>query len=80
MGKTGLAVGVEHIDELVKLSIQNIKNDPVASEYMAEGRLEIHSTDGRMGYPSNAPYDAIHVGAAAPSIPSAVCYHLLKTS
>lgn len=28
------------------------------------------ATDGRMGYPDKAPYDAIHVGAAAPEIPS----------
>lgn len=25
--------------------------------------------DGRLGYPEMAPYDAIHVGAAAPDIP-----------
>lgn len=28
--------------------------------------------DGRMGYPEEAPYDAIHVGAAAPVVPQAV--------
>ena len=28
--------------------------------------------DGRLGYPDSAPYDAIHVGAAAPSVPQAV--------
>lgn len=28
--------------------------------------------DGRLGYPEEAPYDAIHVGAAAPSVPQAV--------
>ena len=26
-------------------------------------------TDGRQGWPDFAPYDAIHVGAAAPEIP-----------
>ena len=25
--------------------------------------------DGRLGYPACAPYDAIHVGAAAPTVP-----------
>lgn len=29
--------------------------------------------DGRLGYPDEAPYDAIHVGAAAPTLPKAVC-------
>ena len=28
--------------------------------------------DGRDGFPEHAPYDAIHVGAAAPSIPPAL--------
>ncbi len=26
--------------------------------------------DGRRGWPAEAPYDAIHVGAAAPRVPS----------
>lgn len=28
--------------------------------------------DGRQGFPEGAPYDAIHVGAAAPSVPKSV--------
>ena len=28
--------------------------------------------DGRLGYPKLAPYDAIHVGAAAPTVPQPV--------
>lgn len=28
--------------------------------------------DGRLGYPEKAPYDAIHVGAAAKEMPQAV--------
>lgn len=28
--------------------------------------------DGRLGYPDGAPYDAIHVGAAAAAVPKAV--------
>ena len=28
--------------------------------------------DGRLGYPDDAPYDAIHVGAAAAVIPQPV--------
>lgn len=30
--------------------------------------------DGRMGYAEDAPYDAIHVGAAAPVVPQAVSH------
>lgn len=28
--------------------------------------------DGRLGHPDGAPYDAIHVGAAAATVPKAV--------
>lgn len=34
--------------------------------------------DGRMGHPEEAPYDAIHVGAAAPSVPQAVSFESLS--
>lgn len=30
------------------------------------GQIELVVGDGRLGYPEGAPYDAIHVGAAAP--------------
>jgi len=30
--------------------------------------------DGRLGYPDKAPYDAIHVGAAAAVVPEAVSW------
>jgi hypothetical protein len=33
------------------------------------GRLELVLGDGRKGWPAGAPYDAIHVGAAAPRLP-----------
>lgn len=34
--------------------------------------------DGRLGYPSEGPYNAIHVGAAAPNLPQAVsCVSML---
>lgn len=32
--------------------------------------------DGRLGWPEEAPYDAIHVGAAAPEIPPALIEQL----
>jgi len=31
--------------------------------------------DGRLGYPDDAPYDAIHVGAAAATIPQPVSFY-----
>jgi hypothetical protein len=34
--------------------------------------------DGRQGYSEDAPYNAIHVGAASPSLPHAVSYRYLN--
>lgn len=36
------------------------------------GRMKLLLGDGRLGYVSDGPYDAIHVGAAAPTIPQSV--------
>jgi protein-L-isoaspartate(D-aspartate) O-methyltransferase len=63
----GKAIGVEHIQELVDKSIVNIKKNN--KDLFDQGILEIHKGDGRQGYAAEAPYDAIHVGAAAPDTP-----------
>jgi len=65
-------VGIEHIEDLVRQSQVNIRKDPVLASYLTSGRLKIVIGDGRQGYPAAAPYDAIHVGAAAVEIPQAV--------
>jgi protein-L-isoaspartate(D-aspartate) O-methyltransferase len=72
VGKTGVAVGIDHIDELVQTSINNVNKDPVAAPLLASGQIKLVSGDGRKGYEPLAPYDAIHVGAAAAEIPQAV--------
>ena len=63
----GKAIGIEHIQELVDKSISNIKKNN--KELFDEGLIEIRKGDGRQGYAAEAPYDAIHVGAAAPDTP-----------
>ncbi|XXG49457.1 hypothetical protein AAC387_Pa02g3639 [Persea americana] len=68
VGPGGRAVGVEHIPELVASSIENIKKS-AAAPLLENGSLSVHVGDGRLGWPEHAPYDAIHVGAAAPEIP-----------
>ncbi|XP_042421512.1 protein-L-isoaspartate O-methyltransferase-like isoform X5 [Zingiber officinale] len=68
VGPEGLAVGVEHIPELVEFSTNNIRNSAAAS-FLNEGSLSLNVGDGRLGWPEQAPYDAIHVGAAAHEIP-----------
>ncbi|KAH0469431.1 hypothetical protein IEQ34_000989 [Dendrobium chrysotoxum] len=74
VGPQGCAVGVEHIPELASFSIKNIKKSSASS--LLEGSLSVHVTDGRLGWAELAPYDAIHVGAAAPEIPNALIQQL----
>ncbi|KAH9312778.1 hypothetical protein KI387_027813, partial [Taxus chinensis] len=68
VGPEGCAVGVEHIPELVKMSVENVRKSEAAS-LLADGILSLNVGDGRQGWPDLAPYNAIHVGAAAPEVP-----------
>jgi protein-L-isoaspartate(D-aspartate) O-methyltransferase len=76
VGKNGVAVGIDHIDELVQMSIANVNKDPATAALLASGRLQLVVGDGRRGYEASAPYDAIHVGAAAAEIPQALISQL----
>lgn len=67
LGPNGLAIGIDHIPELKAMAVKNIQHDN--QELLRSGRVELVVGDGRLGYPDRAPYDAIHVGAAAKEIP-----------
>jgi len=67
VGPAGKAVGIDHIPDLVNMSINNVKRDNPS--LLASNRVILVAGDGRQGYPQEAPYDAIHVGAAAATIP-----------
>jgi len=65
-GPSGRVTGIDHIKSLVDDSRVNVNNwDP---EKHKCGRIELEIADGRVGYAKNAPYDVIHVGAAAERI------------
>lgn len=68
VGPEGRAVGIEHIPELVAACTENVERS-AAAPLLKDGSLSFHVSDGRLGWPDVAPYDAIHVGAAAPEIP-----------
>lgn len=73
-GPTGRVVGIDHIDELVEMSVKNVQADD--PELLSSGRIRFVVADGRLGYPEGAPYDAIHVGAAAETVPKALLEQL----
>uniref|UniRef100_A0A915IQH3 protein-L-isoaspartate(D-aspartate) O-methyltransferase n=1 Tax=Romanomermis culicivorax TaxID=13658 RepID=A0A915IQH3_ROMCU len=70
LGKTGKAIGIDHIEELVNFSITNVQNGN--PDLLKDGRCKLITGDGRLGCPEEAPFDAIHVGAAAETLPRAV--------
>jgi protein-L-isoaspartate(D-aspartate) O-methyltransferase len=68
-GAHGKAVGIEHISELTSKARRNLGRDPALAQLVTDGALELVVGDGRLGWAAEAPYDAIHVGAAAPRLP-----------
>ncbi|KAH9823416.1 protein-L-isoaspartate O-methyltransferase [Melampsora americana] len=72
----GFAIGIEHIPELAKESIENLKSDGL-DEPLVGGSIKVVAGDGRN--PSTelgCVWDAIHVGAAAPTMPSTLVNQL----
>ncbi|ORY23041.1 protein-L-isoaspartate O-methyltransferase [Naematelia encephala] len=64
-------VGIDHLQGLVDLAKNNLTKDGIKPG-TGEGQVEIVYGDGRLGYPKHAPFQIIHVGAAAPEIPQAL--------
>ncbi|RDB27964.1 Protein-L-isoaspartate(D-aspartate) O-methyltransferase [Hypsizygus marmoreus] len=69
VGPTGKVVGIDHIPELVDWSVENLRKDGLG-EALDKGQIVMVAGDGRKGYKEGGPYDAIHVGAASPQLPS----------
>ncbi|KIP04486.1 hypothetical protein PHLGIDRAFT_129466 [Phlebiopsis gigantea 11061_1 CR5-6] len=67
-GTAGKVVGIDHIPELVQFSVDNLRNDGLGSA-LDDGRIVMIEGDGRKGWVQEGPYDVIHVGAAAPTLP-----------
>jgi len=69
IGSGGKVIGMDVVDELVKLSKVNATNDD--PELLNE-KLTLKVGDGWKGDEGNGPYDAIHVGAAAETLPQSL--------
>jgi len=65
----GKVVGIDHIQELVNRSMDNLGRDGLG-EALEKGEIVMIAGDGRQGFPEGGPYDAIHVGAAAATLPT----------
>lgn len=62
-GKRGHVYTIERIEELVEFARRNLEKTGYGD------RVTVILGDGTLGYPPEAPYDAILVTAAGPSIP-----------
>lgn len=65
----GKVTGVERKPDLVELAKGNL-------DRAGYGSIEVHCADGSLGYPQDAPYDAIMVGAGAPATPDELQHQL----
>jgi len=72
--KNGKVVGIDVIPELVNWAFENIKKDD--PELLSSGKIDIRVGDGWEGDTKNAPFDAIHVGAAAETLPQKLVQQL----
>lgn len=74
---TGLAAGIEVYNELATRSKRAIANvSEQHRQWLESGNIVIEASDGWSGRPCDAPYDAIHVGAAASKVPDALVEQL----
>lgn len=65
VGPTGRVIGIDHLAPLVELAVLNTRKSAAGRAMLDSGQLSFVCGDGRKGWPAGAPYDAIHVGAAA---------------
>jgi protein-L-isoaspartate(D-aspartate) O-methyltransferase len=65
--KEGVSFGIDHIPELVSHSRQNISKH--FQNLLDSKKIVLISGDGRQGYKEGGPYDCIHVGASAETVP-----------
>lgn len=74
VGPTGRVYGVDRLQALVDMAATNLRGHS-GGALLDSGRVNISLADGWKGSPG-APFDAIHVGAAAARVPEALLQQL----
>ncbi|GAA6061232.1 hypothetical protein JCM10212_002691 [Sporobolomyces blumeae] len=87
---SGTVLGIDHLSELVSLARSNLARDPTTRSLVQpeddppslERPISNIASDGRLGAPRafvpRGGYSAIHVGAAAPTIPEPLIEQLAR--
>lgn len=65
VGPEGTVVGIDHIQPLVDMATANMSKSEQGRRMLQSAQVKFVTGDGRKGWSGGAPYDAIHVGAAA---------------
>jgi protein-L-isoaspartate(D-aspartate) O-methyltransferase len=68
--------GIEYIEPVYENSIKNLQKDSLHQEFLEDGTIQLKSGDGWEGWAEKAPFNAIHVGAAAETIPKNLVHQL----
>eukprot|EP00667_Euglena_gracilis_P024231 EG_transcript_27756 len=71
----GEAHGIEYVPQLVPISQANVEKDG-KKHLLDSKKVTLQAGDGSKGLPGLAPFHAIHVGAAAPTMPQALLQQL----
>lgn len=71
-GADGCVIGIDHIQGLVDMSRNNMAKSETGRKLLESGKVKLVVGDGRLGWPEGGPYDAIHVGAAAATMHTAL--------
>jgi len=74
IGLGGKVIGIDVVRELVDWANTNLNKHE--KELLTSGTVLVKMGDGWKGDPANGPYDAIHVGAAAETLPQALVEQL----
>jgi len=73
----GVVVGIDHVEQIVEWSKANLCRDGLEAK-LQEGQIKLLAGDGRLGCEELGPFNAIHVGAAAPKLPEKLLEQLSK--
>jgi len=73
----GVVVGIDHVEQIIEWSKGNLGRDGLEAK-LHEGQIKLLSGDGRLGCEELGPFDAIHVGAAAPKMPEKLVEQLSR--
>lgn len=78
VGQNGKVHAIEHAPELSQFAQRNLNTFHQIIPDSTACKVHVTTGDGRLGDPAHAPYNAIHVGAAAPDVPQALIDQLAR--